>query len=301
MYINMISFTYQDSTEEKGDFVMVEKSAWKINGFLALLVGIILLALAVKSFMAESIAAGIISILAAIVVFSSIIVVQPNQAQVVTFFGRYIGSVSSSGFWMVTPLTVRTKVSLRVNNFNSKTLKVNDVTGNPVEIAAVVVYRVVDTAKAIFDVTNYEQFVEIQSETALRHVATKYPYDSFGEEVLSLRGSADAVAEELTRELRDRLSLAGVEVMEARLTHLAYATEIASAMLQRQQASAILAARQMIVDGAVGMVQMALKRLEQDGILELDEERKVAMINNLLVAIISERGAQPILNTSSIY
>jgi len=297
----MISFTYQDSTEEKGDFVMVEKSAWKINGFLALLVGIILLALAVKSFMAESIAAGIISILAAIVVFSSIIVVQPNQAQVVTFFGRYIGSVSSSGFWMVTPLTVRTKVSLRVNNFNSKTLKVNDVTGNPVEIAAVVVYRVVDTAKAIFDVTNYEQFVEIQSETALRHVATKYPYDSFGEEVLSLRGSADAVAEELTRELRDRLSLAGVEVMEARLTHLAYATEIASAMLQRQQASAILAARQMIVDGAVGMVQMALKRLEQDGILELDEERKVAMINNLLVAIISERGAQPILNTSSIY
>ena len=301
MYINMISFTYQDSTEEKGDFVMVEKSAWKINGFLALLVGIILLALAVKSFMAESIAAGIISILAAIVVFSSIIVVQPNQAQVVTFFGRYIGSDSSSGFWMVTPLTVRTKVSLRVNNFNSKTLKVNDVTGNPVEIAAVVVYRVVDTAKAIFDVTNYEQFVEIQSETALRHVATKYPYDSFGEEVLSLRGSADAVAEELTRELRDRLSLAGVEVMEARLTHLAYATEIASAMLQRQQASAILAARQMIVDGAVGMVQMALKRLEQDGILELDEERKVAMINNLLVAIISERGAQPILNTSSIY
>jgi len=280
---------------------MVEKSAWKINGFLALLVGIILLALAVKSFMAESIAAGIISILAAIVVFSSIIVVQPNQAQVVTFFGRYIGSVSSSGFWMVTPLTVRTKVSLRVNNFNSKTLKVNDVTGNPVEIAAVVVYRVVDTAKAIFDVTNYEQFVEIQSETALRHVATKYPYDSFGEEVLSLRGSADAVAEELTRELRDRLSLAGVEVMEARLTHLAYATEIASAMLQRQQASAILAARHMIVDGAVGMVQMALKRLEQDGILELDEERKVAMINNLLVAIISERGAQPILNTSSIY
>ena len=144
--------------------------------------------------MAESIAAGIISILAAIVVFSSIIVVQPNQAQVVTFFGRYIGSVSSSGFWMVTPLTVRTKVSLRVNNFNSKTLKVNDVTGNPVEIAAVVVYRVVDTAKAIFDVTNYEQFVEIQSETALP-CSHQYPYDSFGEEVLSLRGSADAVAE----------------------------------------------------------------------------------------------------------
>jgi len=297
----MISLTYQVNTEVKEDFVMVEKSAWKVNGFLALLAGIILLAIAIMSFMAESITVGIISMLAAIVIFSSIIVVQPNQAKVVTFFGRYIGSVSSSGFWMVTPFTMRTKVSLRVSNFNSKTLKVNDVTGNPVEIAAVVVFRVVDTAKAIFDVTNYEQFVEIQSETALRHVATKYPYDSFGEEVLSLRGSADAVAEELTRELRERLSLAGVEVMEARLTHLAYATEIASAMLQRQQATAILAARQIIVDGAVGMVQMALTRLQQDGILELDEERKVAMINNLLVAIISERGAQPILNTSSIY
>ena len=302
MYINMISFTYQDSTEEKGGFCNGGEKRLE-NQWLPGPVGWHNIARfgsqefygRIHSSRNHLHSGGNCGF------FSSIIVVQPNQAQVVTFFGRYIGSVSSSGFWMVTPLTVRTKVSLRVNNFNSKTLKVNDVTGNPVEIAAVVVYRVVDTAKAIFDVTNYEQFVEIQSETALRHVATKYPYDSFGEEVLSLRGSADAVAEELTRELRDRLSLAGVEVMEARLTHLAYATEIASAMLQRQQASAILAARQMIVDGAVGMVQMALKRLEQDGILELDEERKVAMINNLLVAIISERGAQPILNTSSIY
>ncbi|HCF50757.1 MAG TPA: hypothetical protein DER60_10770 [Syntrophomonas sp.] len=280
---------------------MIEKSAWKINGFLALFVGIILIPVAVLGFINESIGLGIISILAAILICSSIIVVQPNQAQVITFFGRYIGSVTASGFWMITPFSMRTKVSLRVSNFNSKTLKVNDVLGNPVEIAAVVVFRVVDTAKAIFDVTNYEQFVEIQSETALRHVATKYPYDSYGEEGLSLRGSADVVAEELTRELRERLSLAGVEVMEARLTHLAYATEIASAMLQRQQASAILAARQIIVDGAVGMVQMALLRLEEDGILELDQERKVAMINNLLVAIISERGAQPILNTSTLY
>mgnify|MGYP000869333807 FL=1 len=280
---------------------MIEKSAWKINGFLALFAGIILIPVAVLGFINESIWLGIISMLAAIMIFSSIIVVQPNQAQVITFFGRYIGSVTASGFWMITPFAMRTKVSLRVSNFNSKTLKVNDVLGNPVEIAAVVVFRVVDTAKAIFDVTNYEQFVEIQSETALRHVATKYPYDSYGEEGLSLRGSADVVAEELTRELRERLSLAGVEVMEARLTHLAYATEIASAMLQRQQASAILAARQIIVDGAVGMVQMALLRLEEDGILELDQERKVAMINNLLVAIISERGAQPILNTSTLY
>lgn len=202
---------------------------------------------------------------------------------------------------MTVPLTVRTMVSLRVSNFNCKTLKVNDVEGNPVEIAAVVVFRVIDSARAIFDVTNYEQFVEIQSETALRHVATKYPYDNFGEVGFSLRGNAEEVAAELTRELQERLALAGVEVMEARLTHLAYATEIASAMLQRQQAAAILAARQIIVDGAVGMVQMALLRLEKEGILELDQERKVAMINNLLVAIISERGAQPILNTGSLY
>jgi regulator of protease activity HflC (stomatin/prohibitin superfamily) len=280
---------------------MLEKGAWNVNGFFALFIGILLIPAAIWGFVTGSIWAGVVSVLLAVIIFSSIIVVQPNQAQVITFFGRYIGSVKSSGFWMITPFAMRSKVSLRVSNFNSKTLKVNDVLGNPVEIAAVVVFRVIDTAKAIFDVTNYEQFVEIQSETALRHVATKYPYDNYGEDGFSLRGSADAVAEELTRELRERLSLAGVEVMEARLTHLAYATEIASAMLQRQQASAILAARQIIVDGAVGMAQMALTRLEQDGILELDEERKVAMINNLLVAIISERGAQPILNTSSIY
>jgi regulator of protease activity HflC (stomatin/prohibitin superfamily) len=205
-----------------------------------------------------------------------------------------------NGIWMTVPFSLHNVVSLRVSNFNSKTLKVNDVEGNPVEIAAVVVFRVTDSAKAKFDVSNYEQFVEIQSETALRHVATKYPYDNYGEEGLSLRGNAEEVAAELTRELQERLALAGVEVMEARLTHLAYATEIASSMLQRQQASAILAARQIIVEGAVGMVQMALMRLEKDGIT-LDEERKAAMINNLLVAIISERGAQPILNTSTLY
>jgi len=178
---------------------------------------------------------------------------------------------------------------------------VNDVEGNPVEIAAVVVFKVVDSARAKFDVDNYEQFVEIQSEAALRHVATKYPYDNYDEGGLSLRSNADEVAGELARELQERLAVAGVEVMEARLTHLAYATEIASAMLQRQQASAILAARQIIVEGAVGMAQMAIAKLTAEGIVQLDEERKVAMINNLLVAIVSERGAQPVLNTSSIY
>ena len=190
--------------------------------------------------------------------------------------------------WLTIPITYRTKASLRVRNFNSKTLKVNDVEGNPVEIAAVVVFKVVDSARAVFDVDDYEEFVEIQSETALRHVATKYPYDNFDTEGYSLRGNAEAVANELARELQDRLAVAGVEVIEARLTHLAYATEIASAMLQRQQASAILAARQKIVEGAVGMAQMAIEQLQEGGIIELDEERKMAMI--IFGAIVSGRG-----------
>ena len=280
---------------------MKERDVWKINGFLALLLALLCSGLSLYLFIQESIALGIGSLLLAIIIFSSITIVQPNQSRVITFFGRYLGSIRENGIWMTVPLSVGNKVSLRVSNFNSKTLKVNDVEGNPVEIAAVVVFRVIDSARAMFDVSNYEQFVEIQSETALRHVATKYAYDNYGEEGYSLRGNAEEVAAELTRELQERLALAGVEVMEARLTHLAYATEIASPMLQRQQASAILAARQIIVEGAVGMVQMALVRLEENGILELDQERKVAMINNLLVAIISERCAQPIINTSSLY
>ena len=280
---------------------MQERKAWKVNGFLAIFLALICIGATVYYSIHFNFAMILASSLLALIILSSLTIVQPNQARVVVFFGRYMGSIRDNGLWMTVPLTVRTMVSLRVSNFNCKTLKVNDVEGNPVEIAAVVVFRVIDSARAIFDVTNYEQFVEIQSETALRHVATKYPYDNFGEEGFSLRGNAEEVAAELTRELQERLALAGVEVMEARLTHLAYATEIASAMLQRQQAAAILAARQIIVDGAVGMVQMALLRLENEGILELDQERKVAMINNLLVAIISERGAQPILNTGSLY
>jgi len=278
-----------------------EYPVWKLNGFAALGLALALLVFAVLFAIQIQILVSVLCLLTALVIFSALTIVQPNQARVIIFFGRYVGSLREAGFWMTVPFSIAKHVSLRVSNFNSKTLKVNDVAGNPVEIAAVVVFRVIDSAKAIFDVANYEQFVEIQSETALRHVATKYPYDSYGEEVISLRGNAEEVAAELTKELQDRLSLAGVEVMEARLTHLAYATEIASAMLQRQQAAAILAARQIIVEGAVGMVQMALQRLEDEGVLELDQERKVAMINNLLVAIISERGAQPIINTSSLY
>jgi regulator of protease activity HflC (stomatin/prohibitin superfamily) len=277
-----------------------ERPVWKINGFLALLAALGCVLLTLYFAVQAQIVLGILSLLAAIVISSALIVVQPNQSRVVIFFGRYVGSLKEDGFWMTVPFSLGKVVSLRVSNFNSKTLKVNDVAGNPVEIAAVVVFRVVDSAKAMFDVSNYEQFVEIQSETALRHVATKYPYDNYREEGYSLRGNAEEVAGELTKELQERLALAGVEVMEARLTHLAYATEIASAMLQRQQAAAILAARQIIVEGAVGMVQLALTRLEKDG-MELDQERKAAMINNLLVAIISERGAQPIINTGSLY
>lgn len=280
---------------------MQEKLAWKINGFLFLVLALILLAAATWCFVIQSFGLGTMLMLIAIISFSGITVVQPNQAKVIIFFGQYLGSIRDSGFWMTVPLSGHEKVSLRVSNFNSKTLKVNDVEGNPVEIAAVIVFKVIDTARAMFDVDNYEQFVEIQSETALRHVATKYPYDDFESGQISLRANAEEVAAELSRELQDRLEVAGVQVLEARLTHLAYATEIASAMLQRQQASAIIAARQKIVEGAVGMAQMAINQMERDGLLELDSERKVAMINNLLVAVISERGAQPILNTGSLY
>ncbi len=280
---------------------MQERRALKLNGFIGILLIILLFAAAFWSCFNLHFIRGGILILTASILCSGIIIVQPNEAKVITFFGRYIGSVNDAGLWMTVPITMRKKVSLKVRNFNSKMLKVNDVEGNPVEIAAVIVFKVVDSAKAMFDVDDYYTFVEIQSETALRHVATKYPYDNFKEEGYSLRGNAEEVADELCRELQDRLKVAGVDVLEARLTHLAYATEIAGAMLQRQQAAAILAARQIIVQGAVGMAQMAISQLQDDGIVELDEERKVAMINNLLVAIVSDRAAQPIINTGTLY
>ena len=282
---------------------MEETRGWRINGFLGiiLVVTMILLGIYLLLWGGAIMVLGIIILCVFPVLLSGLIIVQPNQARVVIFFGKYKGSVRDSGFWMTIPLSVNKKISLRVRNFNSNTLKVNDVMGNPIEIATVVVFRVVDSAKAIFDVDNYEEFVAIQSETALRHVATKYPYDCFEEKGYSLRSNADEVAHELTKELQMRLSRAGVEVLESRLTHLAYATEIASAMLQRQQAEAILAARQKIVEGAVTMAQAAIQRLQQDEIAQLDEERKVAMINNLLVAIVSDRSAQPVINTGSIY
>ncbi|OOE04301.1 hypothetical protein BO219_02535 [Anoxybacillus kestanbolensis] len=281
---------------------MKEKRAWYVNGFLALFFIIVLLTGAVwLFFMNMELALPLSFVFLAFLLSTGMTMVQPNQAKVVIFFGKYIGTIRDSGLFLTVPLSVRKTVSLRVRNFNSAKLKVNDIEGNPIEIAAVVVFKVVDSAKAMFDVDHYEQFVEIQSETAIRHVATKYPYDTFETEDISLRGNADIVSEVLAKELQERLNVAGVEVIEARLTHLAYSTEIASAMLQRQQAAAILAARQKIVEGAVSMAKMAIEQLDKEAHLQLDEERKANMVNNLMVAIISDRGAQPVINAGTLY
>jgi regulator of protease activity HflC (stomatin/prohibitin superfamily) len=280
---------------------MKEAKAWYMNGFVGILLIVILLIGAAFTLLQQLIVPTVLLVAIALLLATGITIVQPNQAKVITFFGRYLGSIRDSGLFLTVPLTIRQTVSLRVRNFNSSKLKVNDVEGNPIEIAAVIVFKVIDSAKAIFDVDNYEEFVEIQSETAIRHVATKYPYDTFEDDDITLRGNADIVSDVLAKELQERLTVAGVEVIEARLTHLAYSTEIASAMLQRQQAAAILAARKKIVEGAVSMAQMAIEHLDKEGVLELDEERKVNMVNNLMVAIISDRGAQPVINTGSLY
>ena len=235
-----------------------------------------------------------------LVLLGGLVIVQPNTAVVLTLFGRYVGTQRENGWYYINPLTNRKTISLRIRNFNSERQKVNDHDGNPIEIGAVIVWRVVDSARATFDVEHYEQFVSIQTETALRHLASRYPYDAPADE-LSLRGSADDLAKELENDLSGRLTHAGVEVLEARLSHLAYAPEIAAAMLQRQQAGAIIAARAQIVAGAVGMVQMALEQLERNNIVHLDDERKAQMVSNLLVVLTSERGTQPVVNAGSLY
>ncbi|WP_169090063.1 SPFH domain-containing protein [Paenibacillus sp. PL91] len=289
---------------------MNEKKAWYVSGYMALLISVIAAGGGIFLIISEAskesgsglmIGVGVFLVLLSAICLSSLMIVQPNEAKVVTFFGTYMGSVLESGLWMVLPLTSKANISLKVRNFNSQTLKVNDAEGNPVEIGAVVVFKVMDTARASFDVDNYERFVEIQSETAIRHIAAQYPYDVFSDgDALSLRGNADEVASELNHELQNRLAVAGVKVLETRLTHLAYAQEIASAMLQRQQAIAIVAARSKIVEGAVGMVDMALRQLEENGIT-LDDERRAAMVNNLMVAIVSDRAATPVINTGTLY
>ena len=236
-----------------------------------------------------------------ILLMKGFFMVAPNEAKVLQLFGDYVGSAKISGLRYANPFYKKRKLSLRVRNFESSQLKVNDSEGNPIEIAAVVVWRVVETAEATFEVDDYENYVHVQSEAALRNAATNYPYDSHEDHVVSLRGSTATVAEHLKTEVQQRLDKAGVEVLEARISHLAYAPEIAAAMLQRQQAGAIIAARQRIVEGAVGMVEMALQMLSHKGIVTLDEERKAQMVSNLLVVLCGEKAAQPIVNTGTIH
>jgi regulator of protease activity HflC (stomatin/prohibitin superfamily) len=286
-----------------------ERRAVKINGYVFFILGLASIGLGVYLFIqnAERDASvgfflGLSLFVIGSLILSGLFVVQPNEARVLTLFGRYAGSVRSDGLWWVNPFTSKTKISLRVRNFQSEKMKVNDFNGNPIEIAAVIVWRVVDSAKALFDVENYETFVNIQAETAIRNISTKYPYETHdGENGHSLRSHPDEVGDALKHELHSRLEIAGLEVMETRLSHLAYAPEIAQAMLRRQQAEAVIAARQKIVDGAVGMVEIALKRLEANGVVSLDEERKAAMVNNLMVALVSESNAQPVINTGTLY
>lgn len=232
---------------------------------------------------------------------AGIFVVQPNEARVLVLFGKYIGSIRDSGFWYANPFAVKKHVSLRIRNFNSEKIKVNDLHGNPIEIAAVVVWQVVDSARALFDVDHYENFVAIQSETAIRALASEYPYDVEDEEVSSLRSRPQEIAERMKHQVQTRLEIAGVEVTESRISHLAYAPEIAQVMLRRQQAQAVIAARKKIVEGAVGMVDQALHMLSEQKIVQLDEEKKATMVNNLMVALVSEVEATPVINTGTLY
>jgi regulator of protease activity HflC (stomatin/prohibitin superfamily) len=285
-----------------------EKTGKKMSGFVALVLAIIFLAIDVYLFyIMVKLDEPLILILALPMVFFTIfwnigyMVIQPNDSRVLILFGKYNGTVKDDGFFWVNPFTQKRHVSLRIRNFNSDKIKVNDLHGNPIEIAAVVVWKVISPARAVFDVENYEQFVAIQAETAIRTLASEYPYDTNEGEKESLRSSPTEVADNLRKELQSRLEITGVNVVEARITHLAYAQEIAQAMLRRQQAQAIVAARFKIVEGAVGMVQQALKSLSEQNIVKLDEERKAQMVNNLMVALVAESEAQPVINTGTIY
>jgi hypothetical protein len=244
---------------------------------------------------------GALLTVATVVMLLGLTQVAPGQTRVLQFFGRYAGTVRTPGLRWVNPLTTRSKVSTRIRNHETAVLKVNDADGNPVEIATVVVWQVADTARAMFEVDDFVEFVGIQTEAAVRHIANGYPYDAHGEEQMSLRDNAEEITEKLSAEISARVELAGVTVIESRITHLAYAPEIAQAMLRRQQANAVVAARQRVVEGAVGMVEMALARLAERDVVELDEERKAAMVSNLLVVLCGDRDTQPVLNTGSLY
>ena len=289
---------------------MKERDAISMSGWVALLLGLGCLGGTVVPLtmlpqhqhdpaMYVLAAAGIF--LVGIVLLAGCLVIGPNESRVLTFFGRYTGSVKTSGLRWVNPFTNKRDVSLRARNFESAKIKVNDIDGNPIEIGAVIVWRVVDTAQAMFDVENFGAYVQIQAESAVRNLAMHHPYDTHDEDKVSLRGHSEVVADLLRKEVDARIRAAGCEVVDARIAHLAYAPEIAQAMLQRQQACAIIAARTRIVEGAVSMVEMALEQLAKRGIVELDAERKAAMVSNLLVVLCGERSTQPIINTGSLY
>ncbi len=286
---------------------ITERPARHADGFVGLALTLLLGAGGVVASIQADAAGGgvwvvvtVVAWLLCVVVMSGLTVVQPGRTQVVQFFGRYVGTVRKAGFHWLVPFSTRKPVSVRVQNFETAHIKVNDSTGNPVEIAAIVVWQVADTARAKFAVEAYPAFVQMQSEAAVRHVAGAYPYDA-GDDAESLRGSTDQVSEELATEVAARVAVAGLEIVEVRISHLAYAPEIAQAMLQRQQAAAVVAARSRIVEGAVGMVQMALDALSREGIVDLDEERKAAMVSNLLVVLCGDSRATPVVNTGTLY
>ena len=294
--------------------VIEERTAWTMSGALALLLGLVLLGLATWGIVTTAIAdeaggevnglvvfASILAFVVGSVIFSSLTVVAPGDTKVLQFFGKYVGTIRKQGLLLTIPLTTKKKVSVKVRNFETSELKVNDADGNPINIAAIVVWQVADTAKSVFAVEEYENFVTVQAESALRHVATSHPYDFADPGEESLRGSTDLVSRELADEVAARITIAGLEVVETRISSLAYAPEIAQAMLQRQQASAVLSARSKIVEGAVGMVEQALERLERDDIVSLDDERKAAMVSNLLVVLCSDSRSTPVINTGTLY
>jgi hypothetical protein len=283
-----------------------EKVTRGFSGWLMLLVLLVLIGVAVAALVMPAtrpplwVAFWVLVMVVAGICLGGLTIINPNEARVVTLFGVYKGSLKEAGFWWVNPLTTRRRISLRVRNFESGKLKVNDHDGNPVEIAAIVVWRIVETFEAVFNVNDYEHFLHVQSESAVRVLATTYPYDAHEGEI-SLRLSVAEISDRLRHEVQERLAKAGIEVIEARISHLAYAPEIAGAMLRRQQASAIIAARQKIVEGAVGMVEMALDEISRKQFVALDEERKAAMVSNLLVVLCSERGVEPVVNTGTLY
>ncbi len=281
-----------------------EKTIIPSNGYLMLFIFLILFFGGISALIAIKNPRFIPLILVAIFLVPGFIMVQPNNSRVLLLFGKYVGSVKKNGFYWVNPFFTKKKVSLRASNFDSERLKVNDKLGNPIMISTILVWRVLDTYKAAFDVDNYENFVRVQTDAAVRKLASMYPYDNFADEGhaedITLRSSVNEVSETLEKELEERLSIAGIEVLEARIGYLAYAQEIANAMLKRQQATAIVAARHKIVEGAVSMVEMALEELGKKEIVDLDEERKAAMVSNLMVILCGDKDASPVLNTGTL-